>query len=182
MRAVGVRNGKGNADALFIEDDVPDPQPVSDKIVVRIRAFGLNRMDINQREGRYPYPIPPHWGNIIGVEYSGIVEALGPDCKQDFQAGEKVFGLAYGGAYAQKIAVSEKMLMRMPEKLSFEEAAGAPETYFTALQAVHLLGDLQPGKNVLVHAGASGVGLSAIQVRVLMSNRDTEINTFSASC
>ncbi|PYH89950.1 quinone oxidoreductase putative [Aspergillus ellipticus CBS 707.79] len=163
MKAVGVKNGKGNADALFLED-VADPVPTGSRVLVRIHAFGLNRMDIMQREDRYPYPLLPESGKIMGVEFSGTVEGKGPDCSDDFQVGDKVFGLAYGGAYAQKIPVSEKMLMHLPANLSFEEAAGIPETFFTAIQAVHLVGDLQPGQSVLIHAGASGVGQSAIQV------------------
>jgi len=164
MRAIGIKGGKGNADALYVEDNVPDPQANGDRIVVCVKAFGLNRMDIMQREGKYPYSLLPESGNILGVEFSGIVEAIGPECKSEFNVGEKVFGLTYGGAYAEKISVSEKMLMRIPSNLSFETAAGFPETFFTAMQAVHLVGGLDPGQNVLIHAGASGVGQSAIQV------------------
>jgi putative PIG3 family NAD(P)H quinone oxidoreductase len=167
MKAIGVRNGKGDADALYVEDGVPDPILEKDKVLVRIRAFGLNRMDIMQREDRYPYPLLPESGKIMGVEFSGTVEATGPDCNGSFKPGDEVFGLAYGGAYAQKIAVSEKMLMYKPSNLSWEEAAGIPETFFTAIQAIHLVGGLQPGQTVLIHAGASGVGQSAIQVAKL---------------
>ena len=161
MKAVGIKNGKGDADALFIEDGIPDPTPKEGEVLVRIRAFGLNRMDTMQRQGNYP--ALPHWGNILGVEFAGEVEQLGQSCTQ-FSKGDKVFSLAYGGCYAEKKCVSEKMLMRMPPNMSFEEAAGTPETYYTALQAVDLLGDMQPGKTALIHAGASGVGLSAIQI------------------
>lgn len=199
MRAVGIRGGKGDADALFIEDNVADPVAAGDRIVVRIKAFGLNRMDIMQREDRYPYKLLPESGTIMGVEFSGLVEELGPDCGGDFQVGQRVFGLAYGSAvskvqclfililltsqYAEKIAVSERMLMHLPENLTFEEAAGIPEvkygtrqfvlsrthltteqTFFTALQAVHHVGGIKPGETVLIHAGASGVGQAAIQV------------------
>ncbi|CAK7228171.1 hypothetical protein SBRCBS47491_006813 [Sporothrix bragantina] len=164
MRAVGVHGGKGSADALYIEDNVADPAAVDERIVVRIKAFGLNRMDIMQREDRYPYKLLPESGPIMGVEFSGLVEELGPACKGDFQVGQRVFGLAYGGAYAEKISVSERMLMHMPDHLGFEEAAGIPETFFTALQAVHLVGGMQPGQSVLIHAGASGVGQAAIQI------------------
>jgi NADPH:quinone reductase-like Zn-dependent oxidoreductase len=81
MKAVSIKGGKGNADAFFIEDNVPDPQAKADKIVVAIKAFGLNRMDIMQREGKYPYPLLPESGNILGVEFSGVIEALGPECR-----------------------------------------------------------------------------------------------------
>ncbi|KAJ5732253.1 quinone oxidoreductase [Penicillium malachiteum] len=164
MRAISVRNGKGDADALFVDSNVPDPILGPRKILVKIHSFGLNRMDIMQREDRYPYPLLPESGNIIGVEFSGIVEGKGDDCSDGFSLGDQVFGLAYGGAYAERIVVSEKMLMHLPSNLSFLEAAGAPETFFTAIQAIFLVGDLQPGQTVLIHAGASGVGQSAIQL------------------
>ncbi|KAI0814428.1 hypothetical protein GGR55DRAFT_686759 [Xylaria sp. FL0064] len=164
MRAIGIKGGKGDADKLFIEDDVPDPVASEDRVLVRIKAFGLNRMDIMQREDRYPYPLLPESGKILGVEFSGYVEAAGPNCSGKFKQGERVFGLAYGGAYAEKVSVSEKMLTHMPENISYEVAAGIPETYFTAIQAIHLVGGLEPGQSVLIHAGASGVGQAAIQI------------------
>ncbi len=80
MRAVGIRGGKGSADDLFIEENVPEPVVSGDRILVRVYFFGLNRMDIMQREDRYPYPLLPESGKILGVEFSGIVEAKGPDC------------------------------------------------------------------------------------------------------
>ncbi|KAI0977634.1 hypothetical protein F4678DRAFT_413616 [Xylaria arbuscula] len=164
MRAIGIEGGKGDADKLFIQNDVPDPVAHDDRVIVRIKAFGLNRMDIMQREDRYPYPLLKESGKILGVEFSGIVEETGPKCSDIFKEGEKVFGLAYGGAYAEKISVSEKMLMHMPEEVSYEVAAGVPETFFTAIQAIHLVGGLEPEQSVLIHAGASGVGQAAIQI------------------
>ncbi|KAL9577335.1 MAG: hypothetical protein Q9203_007502, partial [Teloschistes exilis] len=82
----------------------------------------------------------------------------------DFKIGDNVFGLAYGGAYAEHIAVSTKMLMRKPEELSWEEAAGIPETWITATQALYLIGGFTAGKSVLWHAGASSVSISGIQL------------------
>ena len=81
MKAVGIRGGKGSADHLFIEENVPDPVAVDDRVLVHIKAFGLNRMDLMQREDRYPYPLLPESGKILGVEFSGQVEAVGPKCK-----------------------------------------------------------------------------------------------------
>ncbi|GAD98096.1 quinone oxidoreductase [Paecilomyces variotii No. 5] len=164
MKAVGIKGGKGSADDLFIEDNIPDPAIYGDRILVKVHSFGLNRMDIMQREDRYPYALLPESGKILGVEFSGLVEAKGPECQSDFQVGQKCFGLAYGGAYAQKIAVSEKMLMHLPDGISFEQAAGFPETFFTATQAIHLIGGLEAGQSVLIHAGSSGVGQAAIQI------------------
>ena len=82
MRAVGVKGGRGNADALFIDDTVADPIVTQGHILVDIKAFGLNRMDIMQREDKYPYPLLPESGQIMGVEFSGIVRELGPNCER----------------------------------------------------------------------------------------------------
>lgn len=124
-------------------------------------------MDLIQREGNYP--LTPQAGPIMGVEFSGTVEALGSDeehhCR-GLKVGDEVFGLAYGGAYAEYIAVSTKMLLHKPAGLSWEAAAGVPETFITATQAIHFVGgfdDLR-GKNVLWHAGASGVSIAGIQL------------------
>lgn len=78
----------------------------------------------------------------------------------DFNKGDEIFGLAYGGAYAEYIAVSVKMIVHKPKELSWETAAGVPEVWFTAIQALYLVGNLTKGQTVLFHAGASGVTLS----------------------
>ena len=81
--------------------------------------------DLLQREGHYP--VPPQAGPILGVEFSGTIETLGEGCKDGFKKGDEVFGLAYGGAYAEYIAVNTHMLLHKPEHLSWVEAAGIPE-------------------------------------------------------
>ncbi|KAF3765598.1 quinone oxidoreductase putative [Cryphonectria parasitica EP155] len=163
MKAIRVKNGKGDADALYV-GEAPDPTPGPRDVLIVVKAFGLNRMDIMQREAKYPYALLPESGDIMGVEFSGVVKEIGAECTSDFKVGDRVFGLAYGGAYAELIAVSEGMLMHMPPATSFQVASGIPETFFTAIQAVHLVGSLQPGQTVLVHAGASGVGQAVIQI------------------
>jgi NADPH:quinone reductase-like Zn-dependent oxidoreductase len=82
-------------------------------------------MDLLQREGHYP--VPPQAGPILGVEFSGTIESLGEGYKDGFKKGDEVFGLAYGGAYAEFIAVSTHMLLHKPAHLSWEQAAGVPE-------------------------------------------------------
>ena len=80
MRAISVQNGHGPASAMFIDDTVRGPIAKGDRIIVRIKAFGLNRMDIWQRQQAYPYKLPEEThGNIMGVEFSGLVEQLGPE-------------------------------------------------------------------------------------------------------
>ena len=89
-----IRNGVGNADALFITE-IAKPQPKPSEAIVRVKAFGLNRMDILQREGHYP--VPPQAPKTLGVEFSGIIESFGDEAEREFSVGEEVFGLAYGG-------------------------------------------------------------------------------------
>ncbi|KAI1639578.1 zinc-binding dehydrogenase [Biscogniauxia mediterranea] len=173
MRAVDIKDGKGPATSLFINDKTPKPVPKPGEVLVRIKAFGLNRMDLMQREGRYP--LPPQAPSTLGVEFSGTIESLGPPSPsgaeaeaeaeaEAFQPGDAVFGLAYGGAYAEYIAASSRMILRKPAGLSWEAAAGVPEAWMTATQALHLVAGFAPGQSVLWHAGASGVSLAGVQL------------------
>jgi NADPH:quinone reductase-like Zn-dependent oxidoreductase len=82
MRAISVKDGHGPASAMFIDDSIPDPVVRNDRILVQVKAFGLNRMDIWQRQANYPYKLPEEThGNIMGVEFAGVVLELGPECK-----------------------------------------------------------------------------------------------------
>ena len=119
-------------------------------------------MDLLQREGHYP--IPPQAPKTLGVEFSGTIESFGTKAESGFKKGDEVFGLAYGGAYAEYIAVSTHMLMHKPKELSWEVAAGVPETWITATQAMYLVGGFAPGKSILWHAGASSVSIAGIQL------------------
>lgn len=127
-------------------------------------------MDIIQRRGFYP--LPPQAPATLGVEFSGVVvEAVagsGSDAATDFKEGDEVFGLAYGGAYAEYLAVSTRMLIRKPAGLSFERCAALPEAWITATQALHEILAFEPGsgekKSILWHAGASGVSVAGIQL------------------
>ncbi|KAK5795843.1 hypothetical protein VI817_005128 [Penicillium citrinum] len=158
---MSIKGGKGPATSLFM-DSIPKPVPADGEAIVKIKAFGLNRMDLLQREGLYP--LPPQAPETMGVEFSGIVEEFGGQAHEDFKVGDEVLGLAYGGAYAEYITVSTKMLVHKPKQLSWEEAAGVPETWITASQALFLIGEFQEGQSVLWHAGASSVSISGIQL------------------
>ncbi|KAI0479744.1 zinc-binding alcohol dehydrogenase domain-containing protein 2 [Xylaria cf. heliscus] len=169
MKAVDIKDGKGPASALFINASTPKPIPKAGEVLIRVKAFGLNRMDLLQRIG--VYPVPPQAPSTLGVEFSGVVESLGPASQSsstststDLKEGDAVFGLAYGGAYAEYIAVDARMLLRKPSFLSWEVAAGIPETFMTATQALHLVGEFSRGQSVLWHAGASGVSIAGIQL------------------
>ncbi|PYH97740.1 quinone oxidoreductase [Aspergillus ellipticus CBS 707.79] len=161
MKAVGIKGGKGSADNLFI-DEIAIPKPGAGQALVKIKAFGLNRMDLLQREGKYP--VPPQAPSTMGVEFSGVIEELGINTSNGFRAGDSVFGLAYGGAYAEYIVVSTYMLIHKPSELTWEEAAGIPETWITASQALYMVGEYTSGKSVLWHAGASSVSIAGVQL------------------
>ena len=157
-----IKGGKGERDALFINDKTPKPEPASGQAIVKVHAFGINRMDIIQRRGFYP--LPPQAPSTLGVEFSGTIESFGDGDHGNFKVGDAVLGLAYGGAYAEYIAVSSKMLLHKPSTLSFEECAALPEAWITATQALHMVLGFAKGKTVLWHAGASGVSIAGIQL------------------
>ncbi|KAI6130027.1 quinone oxidoreductase putative [Pisolithus croceorrhizus] len=153
MRAVLIKDDEGPIENLYI-GETEKPVPKEDQVLVKVVAFGLNRMDLLQREGKYPPP--PGTSTILGGEFSGRVEYLGPRVTK-WSTGDE-------GAYAEYIAAHQDLLIRKPSHLSWEEAAGIPVNFITAQQAVLLYGELKKGDNVLVHAGASGVGIAAIQM------------------
>ena len=188
MRAVEIKKSPGGpppaATALYIDESTPKPTPGPTEALVKIHSFGLNRMDLLQRMGFYP--IPPGASQILGVEFSGTIESFGSDAAASesggnddknkdkesksaatthkWNIGDEVFGLAYGGAYAEYIAVNTRMLMHKPAELSWEQCAGIPEAWMTATQALYLVGEFVAGKSVLWHAGASAVSLAGIQL------------------
>ncbi len=167
MKAVQIKNGKGPATSLFI-DEYPDPELKPGSVLIKVHAFGLNRMDLMQREGLYP--IPEGVSTILGVEFSGIV--IDGNNSKEFKNGDEVFGLAYCGAYAEKIVTSTKTLLHKPKELSFEETAGICEVWITATQALNYIGGIKKDQNILLHAGASAVSIAAIQIAQFL-----EINT-----
>ncbi|KEF58411.1 NADPH2:quinone reductase [Exophiala aquamarina CBS 119918] len=175
MQAVDIKGGKGPISALFFTN-IPRPIPGVGEALVKIKAFGLNRMDLVQREGRYP--MPPQAGPILGVEFSGTIESFGDEsAESEFEIGDKVFGLAYSGAYAEYVAVSIRMLIRKPDELSWEEAAGIPETWLTAIKALFVVGGYRTGQSVLWHAGASSVSLAGIQLAMAAGAREVYVTT-----
>lgn len=144
---------------------MPYQAPGDGQVAVKVAAFGINRMDIIQRRGFYP--VPPNAPATLGVEFSGVVTQLGPGDHGNFKVGDEVFGLAYGGAYAEYINVSSKMLLHKPAGLTHVQAAALPEAWMTATQALHKVLEFAKGKSILWHAGASGVGIAGIQLSKL---------------
>lgn len=159
MKAVQIVN-PGKNSKLEIRD-IPAPEPGDRELLVKIEATALNRADLHQRAGNYP---PPEGApDILGLEMAGIVEACGVEVDH-WEPGDLVFGLLPGGGYAEYCVIHEDLAIPLPDNLTFEEASGIPETFLTAYQALTWLGNLQQNETVLIHAGGSGVGTSAIQL------------------
>lgn len=160
MKAI-VITAYGKADVLK-ERDYPTPEISGDQVLIAVRAAGLNRSDVAQREGKYPAPagVP---AEIPGLEVSGIIVEIGPDVK-DFKTGDQVCALLAGGGYSEFVAVGEGQCLPIPEGLSFAEAASLPETIYTVWSNVFQRGSLKPGERLLVHGGNSGIGITAIQL------------------
>src|SRR5262249_12800707 len=142
---------------------VPVPEPRGDRIRVRVRAAGLNRADLLQARGHYPAP-PGAPADIIGLEYAGEVESLGPDCVGPRKVGDRVFGLVGGGGMAEYVVTHERLAVPIPSGLDFEQAGAVPEAFITAHDALETQGQIKPGERVLIHAVGGGVGLAAAQV------------------
>ncbi|KAF3761908.1 GroES-like protein [Cryphonectria parasitica EP155] len=173
MRAVDIKGGSGPASALFINDATPVPEVQSGECLVKVKAFGINRGDILQRDGKYPGI--SHLTKIMGLEFSGVIAWINEDqtgstkygaSEETWKVGDEVFGLLVGGGYAEYVNVNTRMLVRKPKELSFEQTGGLCETWFTALQALYFVGGYKSGstRSILWHAGASAVSVAGIQL------------------
>lgn len=141
--------------------DAEDIHPGDNQVKIAVKAAGINRADLMQRKGNYPPP--PGASDIMGLEVSGEIAEIGAGVTE-FKIGDQVMALLAGGGYAEFAVVDRGSVMKIPKGLNFVEAAGIPEVFLTAYQAMFLLGDLEEGETILIHAGASGVGTAAIQL------------------
>ena len=137
------------------------PQPGEGEILIRVRAAGVNRPDVQQRKGLYP--APPGASDLPGLEAAGEVAALGDGVKR-WRVGDQVCALTPGGGYAEYVAVHETNALPLPAGFTFTEAAAIPENYFTVWHNVFQRGGLKSGETLLVHGGSSGIGTTAIQL------------------
>jgi NADPH2:quinone reductase len=163
----------GGPEVLEIHD-VEMPVPASEQVRVRVHASGVNRADLLQRAGGYPAP-PGSPQNIPGLEFAGEVDAIGPLVRM-WKPGQRVMGLVGGGAQAEYIVSHEGLLVEIPQNLDFVQAAGVPEVFMTAHDALFTQASLQIGERVLIHAVGSGVGTAALQLA-----RAAEAMTFGTS-
>ncbi len=161
MKAVTIVS-HGGVEGLEIRDMETLPDPVADRVRVRVRGAGLNRADILQLRGHYPPP-PGYPRDIPGLEFAGEVDAVGPEVRS-WSPGQRVFGITAGGAQAEYVVVPENHLAEIPGNLDWADAAGVPEVFITAHDSIFTQVSLKMGETLLVHAAGSGVGTAAIQL------------------
>ena len=161
MKAVYVKEF-GGAENLELREVENPPKPHDREVLVSVKASAVNRADILQRRGFYPAP-PGVSDKILGLEFSGEVAETGENVTK-FKIGERVFGITSGAAQAEFLLTEESLLAKIPENLSFAEAAAVPEAFITAHDAIFTLGKLQNDETLLIHAVGSGVGLAALQL------------------
>ena len=148
--------------------EVADITPDRDEVLIKVAAAGVNRADLLQAAGRYPPP--PGASQILGMEVSCTVAAVGENCPQ-WQIGQEICALLAGGGYAEYVAVPAGQIMPIPAGVSLRDAAGLPEVACTVWSNLVLTANLEAGRTLLIHGGASGIGTHAIQVaRALGAN------------
>lgn len=135
---------------------------------LRVVATAVNRADLLQRQGLYPPP--PGASPILGLECAGVVAEVGAGVS-GWKPGDRAMALLAGGGYAEEVVVHAGSALRVPERLSLEEAAAVPEVFLTAFLNLFQLGALPAGGAALVHGGGSGVGTAAIQLAKLAGAR-----------
>src|SRR5271163_4393068 len=160
MRAIVITE-PGGPEVLQLRE-VPTPTPQRGEARVRVRATAVNRADLLQRMGAYPAP-PDAPGDIPGLELAGEVDAVGEGVTS-VKVGDRVFGLAGGGTYAEHVVLPARTLVKMPAEMSYVEGAAIPEAFLTAYDAMVVQARLAAGETVLVHAVGSGVGTAAVQI------------------
>jgi putative PIG3 family NAD(P)H quinone oxidoreductase len=159
LKAVVVREPGGPEALEYV--DVPDPEIGPDDVLVAATATAVNRADLLQRQGHYPPP--PGASDVIGLECSGTVAAVGADVT-DHRVGDQVCALLAGGGYATRVSVPAGQVMPVPEGVDLVTAAALPEVAATVWSNVMMVAGLRSGDVFLVHGGAGGIGTFAIQL------------------
>ena len=166
MRAVHAE-GTGGPEVLSVRE-VPDVQPGPGEVAIEVVATAVNRADTLQRQGLYPPP--PGASEVIGLECSGRVAALGEGVTT-WSVGDEVCALLAGGGYASRVVVPAGQVMAVPEGIDLVSAAALPEVACTVWSNVFMVAALQPSETLLVHGGAGGIGTFAIQLAAALGSR-----------
>jgi len=166
MKAV-VTKTYGFVGVLEIEE-TSIPQINEDEILVEVRAASINPLDVRIRDGEFKMMTGKKPPRILGVDYAGVVSAVGENVSI-FQVGDEVFGMLDGfktkeGSYAQYLKAKAEDMTFKPNNLSFEEAASLPLVALTAYQALVELGDIAKGEHILINGATGGVGSVAVQI------------------
>lgn len=167
MKAVVVKT-PGGPSALEL-GEVPAPVPGRGEVLIDVVAAGLNRADVQQREGHYPPPAGA--SEILGLEVSGRVAGFGPQVSKPFAKGDKVVALLAGGGYAQQVAVPAEQVLRIPAGIDLVTAASLPEVAATVYANLFMTAQLKAGDTVLIHGGTGGIGVMAVQMAKAMGVR-----------
>ncbi len=146
----------------------PTPQPRVGEVVIGVHTAGVNRPDCFQRAGSYAPP--PGASDLPGLEVAGTIAAIGEGVTQ-WKPGDRVCALTPGGGYAQYCATPASHCLPLPDGMDLTQAASLPETFFTVWINVFERGALQPGETLLVQGGASGIGVTAIQMARAFGSR-----------
>jgi len=149
-----------NDEQALVWSEVPDPVAKAGELLLDVHAAALNRADLLQRAGNYPPP--PGWPDWMGLEVAGVVAEAPANSR--WRTGDKVCALLGGGGYAERVAVPVDMAVPVPERLSMVEAAAIPEAFATSYLNLCIEGGMKAGDLVLIQAGASGLGIAAIQL------------------
>ena len=157
MNAIQISEN-GGADVLELRE-VNTPQPDKGEVLVKVEAAGLNFIDIYRREGLYPVSLP----HIPGSEAAGVVEAVGEEVAE-VEAGDRVAGVGFSGAYAEYALAPAKTLVKVPDNVSSEKAAAVMLQGMTAHYLSHTTYPLQEGETCLIHAASGGTGLLLVQM------------------
>jgi len=166
MRAV-IASAPGGPEVLTVTDR-PDPSPESDEVVIDMAATAVNRVDILQRQGNYPPPAGAT--DVLGLECSGVVSAVGSAVSQ-WSVGDEVCALLAGGGYAEKVLVPAGQVMPVPDGVDLVNAGALPEVACTVWSNVFMIAGLQRGETLLVHGGGGGIGTMAIQLASALGSR-----------
>jgi NADPH:quinone reductase-like Zn-dependent oxidoreductase len=159
-------NQLGGPERLRLEE-APDPQPQTGQVAIRVRAAGINPADVVRLSGRLgALPLP----YIPGTDVCGEIESTGPGVSH-LKRGDRVFGRALSGGYAEKTCLLAVEAIPLPPNLSFEEGAAIPIPFYTAYHALHSRAAVKSDETVLVSAGGGGVGVAAVQLARLAGAR-----------
>ncbi|QIS17104.1 NAD(P)H-quinone oxidoreductase [Nocardia terpenica] len=167
MHAV-ILDGFGGPEVLRWAEAPDPPAPGPGEVAIDVVAAGVNRADLLQRQGFYPPP--PGASEILGLECSGVIAAVGPGVTE-WQPGDRVCALLSGGGYAERVVAPEGQVLPVPEGLDLVAAAALPEVAATVWSNVVMRAGLRAGQLLLIHGGGSGIGTHAIQVAVALGAR-----------